>query len=163
MPQGYWDSYQFLRGVRHRFLSGTDSTCLSSCQSDMRPLEMRQGTRAFSMVSTGDPDNPSSCQMKDDPAFKSMHGNPALFTIRSSRCKFHLRQQTQGSSHIPLAERRLLLRCLWKVGIPLELKPGNQLSSRDVFVYTELSSSCSAEICVPLYLGISSRGISGVA
>ena len=74
-----------------------------------------------------------------------------------------LEAANSGSSYIPLAERRLLLRCLWKVGIPLESKPGNQLSSRDVFVYTALSLSCSAEICVPLDLLTSSQGISGVA
>ena len=56
------------------------------------------------------------------------------------------------TSHIHIAERRLLLRCLWKVGIPLDSKPGNHLSSRDDFWYTELSLSCSAELLVPLYL-----------
>ena len=29
------------------------------------------------------------------------------------------------NSHIPIAERILLLWCLWKVVIPLESKPGN--------------------------------------
>ena len=37
-------------------------------------------------------------------------------------------QQSQGPSHIPIREGILLLRCFWKVGIPLESKPGNQLS-----------------------------------
>ena len=61
-----------------------------------------------------------------------------------------LRQQNQGPSHIPIAEGRLLLRCLWKVGIPLQSKPGNQLSSRDDMGCTELSLSYCAEIGVPL-------------
>ena len=44
------------------------------------------------------------------------------------------------------------MRCLWKVGLPLQSKPGNQLSSRDDMGYTELSLSCCAEIGVPLNL-----------
>ena len=36
------------------------SACLSKCQWDVRPpVQMRQGTRAFSRVSTGDSDIPS--------------------------------------------------------------------------------------------------------
>ena len=66
-------------------------TCLSSCQRDVRPpVVMRQGTKAFSRVSTGDSDIPSSCEMKDEPAFKSLQGNPGLFRVRASRCPFHL-------------------------------------------------------------------------
>ena len=42
--------------------------------------------------------------------------------------------------HIPIDERSLLLRCMWKAGIPLESKPGNQLSSRDDLVFLELLS-----------------------
>ena len=60
-------------------------------------------------------------------------------------------------------ERGLLLRYMWKVGIPLESKPGNQLSCRDDLGYMELSSSCCAELGVPLDLGRCSRVISGVA
>ena len=48
-----------------------NSACLSSSQRDVRPsVEMRRGTRAFSMVSTGDSNIPSSSQMQDEPAFK---------------------------------------------------------------------------------------------
>ena len=40
------------------------STFLSSCHSDERPLfEMTWRPRAFSRVSTGDSDIPSSCEM----------------------------------------------------------------------------------------------------
>ena len=57
-----------------------NSACLSICQRDWRlPVEMRLGTRSFSRVSTGDSDIPSSCEIKDEPAFKSVQGNPALF------------------------------------------------------------------------------------
>ena len=110
---------------------------------------MRRGPRAFSRVSTGDSNIPSSCEMKDEPAFKPLQGNAAFFRVRASRCPFHLRQQTHGPSHIPVAERSFLLRCLWIIGIPLELKAGNQLSSQDDLGYTELSSSCCAELGVP--------------
>ena len=49
------------------------SACLSSCQRDVRPpVDMRQGTKTFPKVSTGYSDVPSSCEMKDEPAFKSV-------------------------------------------------------------------------------------------
>ena len=140
-----------------------NSACLSKCQRDMRPpVPMSQGARAFSRVSTGDSDIPSSCEMKDEPAFKPLQGNSAFFRVRASRCPFHLRQQTQGPSHIYIAEGSLLLRCLWKVDITLQLKPGDQLSSRDDMGCTALSSSCCAEIGVPLDLRWVSQGISGI-
>ena len=123
---------------------------------------MRWGTWVSSKVSTEDSDFPSSCEMKDEPAFKPLQGNPTLFLVRDSRYPLHLRQQTQGPSHIPIAEGSLLLRCLWKVGIPLQSKPGNQLSSRDNLGYIELSSIFCAEICVLVDLRRVSQGISGV-
>ena len=117
-----------------------NSVCLSRCQRDLRPpVEMRWGTRAFSRVSTGDSDIPSSCEMKDEPALKSLQGNPPFFPVRVSRCPFHLRQQTQDPSLIPRAERSLHLRCLWKVVIPLESKPRSQLSSRVDLGYRKLA------------------------
>ena len=123
---------------------------------------MRQGPSAFSRVSTGDSDIPISCEEKDDPAFKSLQGNPAFFRVNASRCLFHLRQHPQRPTHIPIADRILLLRFLWKVGIPFESKPGNQFSSQDDLQYTVLSSSCCAELCVLLKLGLCSGGICGV-
>ena len=81
---------------------------------------MMHGTSAFSRVSTGDSDMPSSFEMKEDPAFKRHRGNLTFFLVRASQYPLHLRQQTQGPSHIPIAEGRLLLRCLWIVGLPLE-------------------------------------------
>ena len=60
------------------------------------------------MVSTGDSDIPSSCNMKDEPAFKSLQGNPALFQVKASWCPFHFSQKTLGLFHIPKAERSLL-------------------------------------------------------
>ena len=58
----------------------------------------------FSKVSTGDSDIPSSCEMKHEPEFKKLQGNPGFFCVRVSRGPFHLRQETQGPSHILIAE-----------------------------------------------------------
>ena len=141
-----------------------NSECLSMCQRDVRPpVQMRRGRRAFSWVSTGDSDISSFCEMKDQPAFKPVQGNPAFFRVRASRCPFHVSKQTQGPSHRPIAEGSLLLRCLGKVGLLLKLKPGNHISPRDNMGCRELSSSCCAEIDVLLDLRRVSQGISGVA
>ena len=57
-----------------------NSAQLSKSQLDVRPsMQKRLRTIAFSKVSTGDSDNPSSCEMKDDPAFKALQGKPAYF------------------------------------------------------------------------------------
>ena len=57
-----------------------NSVHLSKSQMDVRPpVQKRLRTMAFSRVSTGDSDIPSSCEMKDDPAFKALQGNPAFF------------------------------------------------------------------------------------
>ena len=47
--------------------------------------------------------------------------------------------------------------------LALQSKPWNQLSSQDDMGQTELSSSCCAEIGVPLDLRRVCHGISGVA
>ena len=103
---------------------------------------------------------PSSCEIKDKPAFKPLQGNLAFFHIRASQCPFHLRQQTLGPSNIPISVGSLLLRCLWKFGIPLQSKPGNQLSSRDDLGYMEISSSCCTDINIHIDLRRWSQGIS---
>ena len=57
-----------------------NSAHLSKSQMDVRPyVQKRLRTMAFSRVSTGDSDIPSSCEMKDEPAFKSLQGKPAFF------------------------------------------------------------------------------------
>ena len=103
-----------------------NSVCLSRCQRIvLPPVQMRRRPAAFSRVSTVDSGMPSSCEMKDETAFKPLQGNPAFFWIRASRGPFHLRQKTQSPPHIIISEGRLLLRCLWKVGLPLQSKTGN--------------------------------------
>ena len=52
-----------------------NSEHLSKSQMDVRPsVQKTLRTMAFSMVSTGDSDNPSSCEMKDEPAFTALQG-----------------------------------------------------------------------------------------
>ena len=103
-----------------------NSAHLSMCQKDVRPsVQKRRGTLAFSRVSTGDSVIPSYCEMKYEPPFKPLQGNPAFFLVRSSRGPFQLRQKTQSPSLIPISGIRLLLRWLRKVDLPLQSKTGN--------------------------------------
>ena len=83
------------------------------------PVQLRLGRRAFSRDCTEDSDIPLSCEMKDETAFEPLQGNTSFFQVRASRYKLHVRQQIQGPSHIPIADGRLLLRCLWEGGLPL--------------------------------------------
>ena len=138
-----------------------NSVCLSRYQSDViPPIQMRRRTMAFSRVSTGDTDIPSSCEMKYEPEFKPLQENPAFFLVRVSRGPFHLRQETHSPSHIPIAEGKLHLRCWWKVGSNLQSKTVNQLSSWDDMGCMELSSSCCTDINIHIDLRRLSQGIS---
>ena len=57
-----------------------NSVFLSRYQSDViPPVQKRRRSMAFSMVSTGESDVPSSCDMKQEPKFKPLQGNPAFF------------------------------------------------------------------------------------
>ena len=57
-----------------------NSAHLSMCQKDVRPCVQKWWrTMAFSRVSTGASVIPSSCEMKYEPAFKPLQGNPAFF------------------------------------------------------------------------------------
>ena len=57
-----------------------NSLCLSRCQRDVIcPVQMRRRPTVFFRVYTGDSDIPSSCDMKDEPEFKPLQGNPAFF------------------------------------------------------------------------------------
>ena len=75
---------------------------------------MRLGPRAFSRDCTEFSDIPLSFEMKDEPAFKPLQGNPTFFRVREAWYPLPVRQQIQGPSHITIAEGRLLSRCLWK-------------------------------------------------
>ena len=121
---------------------------------------MRWRTMYFIRVSTGDSDIPSSCEMKHEPEFKTLQGNPAFFWLRVSRGPFHLRQETQGPSHIPIAEGKLHLRWWWKVGSNLQSNTGNQLSSWDNMGCMGLSSSCCSDINIHIDLRRVSPGVS---
>ena len=69
-----------------------NSVCLSECQRDVRtPVQIRLGPRAFSRDSTGHSEIASSCEMKDEPAFKPLQRNSAFFQVRASWCPFPLR------------------------------------------------------------------------
>ena len=60
-----------------------NSVCLSRYQSDViPPVQMRRRPTAFSRVSTGDSDIPSSCDMKHEPKFKPLQENTAFFWVR---------------------------------------------------------------------------------
>ena len=57
-----------------------NSAQFSKYQMDVRlSVQKMLRTRAFSRVSTGDSDIPSSCEMKAEPAFKAMQGKSAFF------------------------------------------------------------------------------------
>ena len=53
--------------------------CLSSVHRDVRlPVQMMWNPMAFSRVSKGDSDMPSSCEMKDETEFQILQGNRAF-------------------------------------------------------------------------------------
>ena len=138
--------------------------CLSRVQRDVRPpVQMMWKHIAFSRVSIGDSVMPSSCEMKDEPEFKPLQGNLALVSVRASWGPFHLRQKTHGPSHIPTAEGKLFLRCLWKAGTPLQSMTGNQFSSWDDMGCMECSSSCCTEINIHIDLRLVFQLISVVS
>ena len=57
-----------------------NSVCLSRYESnEIPPIQMSRRTTAFSRVSTGDSDIPSSCDMNQEPKFKPQQGNLAFF------------------------------------------------------------------------------------
>ena len=82
-----------------------NSAHFSRCQRNLRPPLLKWWRpRAFSKVATGDSDIPSSCEMKDEPTFKPLQGNPAFF--ESGHLGVH---STVGRKHrVPLTY--LLLR-----------------------------------------------------
>ena len=97
-----------------------NSTCLSKCNRCEDHVQIRRAPRSFSIFSTRVSYIALSCVMKDEPPFKPLQGNPTFSRVRASQYQLYLRKQTQGPAHIPIAEGRLLLRCLWTVGLHLQ-------------------------------------------
>ena len=93
---------------------------------------------------------------------KPLQGNLDFILISASRGPFRLKHKTQVPSHIHISKGKLLLRCLWKDGLPLHSKTGNQLSSPDDMGFLGFSSCCFTEIDVPIDLRWVSQGISGL-
>ena len=92
---------------------------------------------------------------------KPLQGNLDFFLLRASWGPFHLNHKTQGPSHIHIPKGKLL-RFLWKDGLPLQSKTGNQLSSPDNMGCPDLSSWCFTENDVPIDLRWVSPGSSGL-
>ena len=70
----------FMKSQTSSPFEALNSAHLSMSQTDVRPsVQKRLRTMAFSRASTGNSDIPSSCEMKDEPAFKELPGKPAFF------------------------------------------------------------------------------------
>ena len=70
----------FTKSQASSHFEAMNSAHLSKSQMDVRPsVQKGLRTMAFSRVSPGDSDIPSSCEMKDEPAFKTLQGKPAFF------------------------------------------------------------------------------------
>ena len=90
----------FKKSQASSYFEALNSAHLSKSQMDVRPsVQKRLRTMGFCRVSTADCDIPSSCEMKDEPAFKALQGKPAFFSVRASRGPIHLRQKTESLSH----------------------------------------------------------------
>ena len=70
----------FMKSQASSPFEALNSANLSKSQIYVRPsVQKRVRTMAFSRFSTGDSDIPSSCEMKDEPAFKALQGKLAFF------------------------------------------------------------------------------------
>ena len=69
----------FMKNQASSHFEALNSAHLSKSQMDVRhSVQKRLRTMAFSRVSTGDSNIPSSCEMKDEPAFKALQGKPSF-------------------------------------------------------------------------------------
>ena len=93
---------------------------------------------------------------------KPLQGNLDFFLIRESRGPFCLKHKSQGPSHLHIPKGKVLLSCLWKDGLPLHSKTGNQVSSPDDMGCPGFSSCGFTEIDVPIDLRWVSQGVSGL-
>ena len=78
-----------------------NSVQLSMCQKDVRPsVQKRCRIMAFSRVSTGDSVITSSCEIKFEPAFKPLKGNPGLLLSQGISGSIPLEtENTESLSH----------------------------------------------------------------
>ena len=58
---------------------------------------MRLGPSALSRDCTEYSDIPLYCEIEDEPAFKSLQGNPTFFCVRESRYPLHVEAANSGS------------------------------------------------------------------
>ena len=69
----------FMKSQESSPFEALNTAQLSMCQRDVRAsVQKRWKTMVFSRVSTGDSVIPSPCEMKDEPAFRSLQGKPAV-------------------------------------------------------------------------------------
>ena len=77
-----------------------NSAHLSKSQMDVRhSVQKRLRSMAFSRVSTGDSEIPSSCEMKDEPAFKALQGKLAFLSQGISWSIILEAEKTESLSH----------------------------------------------------------------
>ena len=70
----------FTKSQASSLFKALKSAQLLKCQRDVRhSLQKRLRAMTFSRVSTGDSDSSSSCEMKDEPAFKVLLGSWTSF------------------------------------------------------------------------------------
>ena len=93
------------------------------------PVELRQGSWAFSRGATGESEIISCCEGILVLPFNRCWEISFNLEVNRTRCRFDLWQEAWGSSRVSIYETGLLVRCEEKVGIPLESKQGNQLPS----------------------------------
>ena len=90
-----------------------NSVCLSRCQRDIIPhVQMRRKATTFSRVSTGDSDIPSLCDMKHEPKFKPLQGNPAFFCVR----RLAVHSTWDRKNRVPLTYLLLRENSTWGAG-----------------------------------------------
>ena len=70
----------FMKSQASSPFEALNSAQLSKSQMDVRPsVQKKLRSMAFSRGSTGDSDIPSSCEMKDEPAFNAMQRKLSFF------------------------------------------------------------------------------------
>ena len=94
----------FMRSQASSPLEALNSRASRSINGREDHVQMRRAPRSFSRFSARDSYIALSCAMKEEPAFKTLQGNPTFLRVRASLYTLYLRQQTQGPSHLPIAD-----------------------------------------------------------